>query len=225
MVNCDMDELRRYLIQSGAEIWQVIHSAIHLAASDYPKEFREQRVEIAETLFSRNLSSIRNTKNDHNSNGNDHHRRHSHNVNPNLILEEGEVRDGEGTEEAFDGSGLDHIDHIDDDDDDKEEEEEEEEAEEEGNGEESDGKTCDEDGKRNRHGYDDEAELDEETMVLREIGSIKESIKDVDQVRFIYLSTPCFLCFFCQFCLLFPSVSCCHKSSFVFYCYVLLHPF
>eukprot|EP00249_Psilotum_nudum_P020462 c27715_g3_i2 orf=1003-2484(+) len=48
-----MDQWRAFFARAGADIWTVIEQAIVLAATEYPKEFKDKRSDIAETLFSR----------------------------------------------------------------------------------------------------------------------------------------------------------------------------
>lgn len=53
-----MDNWRTFFKRAGADLWTVIEQAIILAATDYPKEFKEKRSDIAETLFARKLLQL-----------------------------------------------------------------------------------------------------------------------------------------------------------------------
>lgn len=50
-----MDRWRDFFAQAGADLWTIIDQAIKIAASDFPREFRDKRCDIAETLFARRL--------------------------------------------------------------------------------------------------------------------------------------------------------------------------
>lgn len=50
-----MERWRSFFSKAGEDLWTIIEQAILLAAHDYPREFKEKRCEIAETLFARNL--------------------------------------------------------------------------------------------------------------------------------------------------------------------------
>lgn len=48
-----MEHWRSFFNKAGEDLWTIIEQAILLAAHDYPREFKEKRCEIAETLFAR----------------------------------------------------------------------------------------------------------------------------------------------------------------------------
>ena len=51
-----MDNWRKYFRSANSDIFEVIQNAIIIAASDWPQEFRAQRDQIAEKLFTCQLA-------------------------------------------------------------------------------------------------------------------------------------------------------------------------
>lgn len=50
-----MERWRSFFSKAGEDVWTIIEQAILLAAHDHPREFKEKRCDIAETLFARRL--------------------------------------------------------------------------------------------------------------------------------------------------------------------------
>eukprot|EP00252_Welwitschia_mirabilis_P000815 TRINITY_DN107_c0_g1_i4.p1 TRINITY_DN107_c0_g1~~TRINITY_DN107_c0_g1_i4.p1 ORF type:complete len:245 (+),score=58.46 TRINITY_DN107_c0_g1_i4:351-1085(+) len=48
----DLEDLRRFVEDSGVDIWTLINAALTVALTDYPKEFKERRDQIAAKLYS-----------------------------------------------------------------------------------------------------------------------------------------------------------------------------
>lgn len=51
MKSVSLDDWRNYFNEANSDIFEVINKAIMVAASDYPKEFKSRRAQIAELLF------------------------------------------------------------------------------------------------------------------------------------------------------------------------------
>jgi hypothetical protein len=166
----DIEWWRKFFVGSGADIWTVIREALNLAAFDHPKTFKERRADIGEILFSRSLLDL------HHRHLHQHHSHHHRQPHPKaqksseleqVLVHRSHIQGTADTDAVVDAV-VDADAVVDGDADDR-------------------ARDLAPDRNASIHGFQDEAEvlsdqLEEERITLMEIGNIKETITDRDQV-------------------------------------------